>query len=145
MTQGTRETHAITSDEYFDHPPARVWHALTDPAKLRQWFMDSDFDFRPELGHRFTLDMGQFGTTRCEVLALEPERLLRISWVNPPIDTTVTWWLVAEGSGTRMFFEHAGFDLADPRQRRAYDGMSSGWRSKIHARLGEVLGGSAAA
>lgn len=89
--------------------------------------------------------MGEFGTTRCEVPALEPERLLRISWVNPPLDTTVTWRLAAEGSGTRMYFEHAGFDLTDPRQRRAYDGMSSGWRSKIHARLAEVLGASAAA
>lgn len=83
--------------------------------------------------------MGAFGTTHCEVLAREPERLLRISWKNPPLDTTVTWRLAPAGSGTRLHFEHAGFDLADPRQRRAYEGMSSGWRAKILTRLAEVL------
>lgn len=134
----THDTNAITSDEYFDHPPARVWRALTDPAMMRRWFMDCDF--KPELGHRFTLDMGQWGTTHCEVLALEPERLLKISWQNPPIDTTVTWQLAPEGRGTRLRFEHAGFDLADPRQRGAFEGMGSGWRSTIHARLAAVLG-----
>lgn len=140
----TVTTTAITTDEYLDHPPQRVWRALTDPVLMRRWFMACD-DFRPELGHRFALDMGPWGTTHCEVLALEPEKLLKISWKNPPLDTTVTWRLVPEGSGTRLLLEHAGFDLEDPRQRRAHDGMSGGWRGKVSSGIVAVLGELAAA
>jgi uncharacterized protein YndB with AHSA1/START domain len=136
-------TASITFDTYLDHAPDRVWRALTDPDKMRRWFMDSDF--KPELGHRFALDMGRWGTTRCEVLALEPRTLLKISWQNPPLDTTVTWRLVPEGAGTHLHFEHAGFDLDDPRQRGAYDGMSGGWRGKLTDTLVTILREPAAA
>lgn len=136
-------TAAIAFDTYLDHAPDRVWSALTDPDKMRRWFMDSDF--RAELGHRFSLDMGRWGTTHCEVLALEPRAFLKISWKNPPLDTTVTWRLVPEGRGTRLHFEHAGFDLDDPRQRGAHDGMSGGWRGKLTDSLISVLRESAAA
>ena len=88
-------------------------------------------DFRPELGHEFTLDTGQWGITHCTVTAVEPERLLRYTWRNGPLDTVVTWTLVPEGQGTRLLVEQHGFDLGDPVQRRAFDGMSGGWRSMI--------------
>lgn len=52
------------------------------------------------------------------VIAVEPERLLRYTWRNGPLDTVVTWRLVPEGKGTRVLLEHHGFDLSDPAQRR---------------------------
>lgn len=73
------------------------------------------------------------------MLAIEPMSLLRISWQNPPLDTTVTWRLVPEGTGTRLYVEHAGFDLDDPGQRFAFDGMSGGWSGKVSASLQTVL------
>jgi uncharacterized protein YndB with AHSA1/START domain len=130
-------TATIRAEHVFPHPPSRVWAALTDPAKLARWLMPNDF--RAQVGAHFTFDTGQWGLVQCEVLALEPQRLLRISWRNPVIDTTVTWTLSPEGDGTRLLLEHAGFDLDDPRQRFAFDGMKGGWAGKVAERLGDVL------
>lgn len=121
--------HTIEVDEFLAHPASRVWQALVDPAELADWFMASDF--RPEIGHDFALDTGHWGTTHCTVVAIEPERLLRYTWHNSPLDTVVTWKLVPEGKGTRLLLEHHGFDLSDPVQRRAFDGMNGGWRSMV--------------
>jgi Uncharacterized conserved protein len=96
-------------------------------------------DFRPEVGHHFTLDTGRWNLTHCVVTAVEPERLLRYTWRNGPLDTVVTWRLVPEGNGTRVLVEHHGFDLNDPAQRRAFDGMSGGWRSAVLAALARHL------
>ncbi len=130
-------TTAIVADTFFAHPPARVWAALTDPAKLSRWLMPTDF--RAELGATFTLDAGQWGKIQCEVLELVPESTLKISWKAQMLDTTVTWRLVAEGAGTRLHLEHAGFDLANPMHQFAYNGMKGGWSGNIPERLAAIL------
>ena len=129
--------HVIEVDRFLRHPPGRVWLALTDSNLLSRWLMPTSF--QPHVGHVFTLDAGEHGLTTCEVLAVEPERLLRISWRNPPLDTTVTFRLEAEGSGTRLFIEHRGFDESDPAQCAAYDAMLPGWRSGILPVLDAVV------
>lgn len=132
-------TTSITTERLLPHPPAKVWRALTDPELLGRWLMPNTF--APVVGHRFTMDTRGWGTTQCEVLALEVERLLVYSWQNGPLDTTVTWRLVPEGDGTRLHMEHAGFDLAQPAHKMAYDGMSGGWLVIVDERLPAVLGG----
>ena len=64
----------IQLTQFIAHPPAKVWQALTDPALHARWWAAGDV--RAEVGHRFTLDMGQWGQQPCEVLAVELERLL---------------------------------------------------------------------
>ncbi|HEY2671370.1 MAG TPA: SRPBCC domain-containing protein, partial [Rugosimonospora sp.] len=75
----------------------------------------------------------------CRVLAIEPERLLRISWRGGPLDTTVAWRLAPEGRGTRLFLEHDGFDPDDPAQQYARRIMGSGWSSSVVSALRTVL------
>jgi uncharacterized protein YndB with AHSA1/START domain len=134
---------SIEVDEFLPHPPRKVWRALTDPELLARWLMPSDF--KPVIGHRFTFttrpiaSIGFDGVISCQVLELDEERLLRIGWDGGTLDTTVTWRLVAEGNGTRLFVEHAGFDLDDPVQAFAFRGMGSGWRSHIMRSLAETL------
>ncbi len=84
-------------------------------------------DVRPVVGHRFTLDMGEWGQQRCEVLAVEPERLLRYSFAEGALDTTLTWELTPEGEGTRLKLVHEGFDLDSPLGKAAFEGMGRGW------------------
>src|SRR5262249_18432087 len=98
-------------------------------------------DVRPIVGHRFDLDMGQWGKQPCEVLAVEPERLFRYRFATGTLDTIITWRLVPEGAGTRLELRHEGFDLDSPMSRQAFEGMRPGW-SNVLARLGEALGGS---
>ncbi|MEU8515420.1 SRPBCC domain-containing protein [Kitasatospora sp. NPDC048722] len=119
------EKAVITCDEFLPHPPARVWEALTDPALHARWWAAGDV--KAVVGHRFTLDMGPWGQQPCEVIAVEPERLLGYSFAAGTLDTTVTWRLVPEGRGTRLLLEHAGFDLDTPMGRQAHQGMGRGW------------------
>lgn len=126
----------ITCDEFLPHPPAKVWQALTDPELHARWWAAGDV--RPVVGHRFTLDMGPWGNQPCEVLTVEPERLLRYSFAEGSLDSTITWRLVPEGKGTRLLLEHAGFDLDTPMGRQALQGMQQGW-PHILKRIDSVL------
>jgi uncharacterized protein YndB with AHSA1/START domain len=51
---------------------------------------------------------------------------------------TLTWRLEPEGSGTRVFLEHTGFDLSDKRMAEAFDRMGPGWRDVVLPRLTEA-------
>ncbi|MFI7415899.1 SRPBCC domain-containing protein [Nonomuraea sp. NPDC049684] len=123
---------AIRLDEFLKHPPAKVWRALTDPELMARWLMPNDF--RLEVGHRFTFTtqprkaVGFDGRVHCQVLEFEAEKLLRISWSDrKQADWTVTWRLVPEGRGTRLFLDHEGFDPDDPTQQLSRRIMGGGW------------------
>ncbi|NNC16398.1 SRPBCC domain-containing protein [Corallococcus exiguus] len=127
----------IQLDHVYAHPPSAVWKALTDPALHAKWWAAGDV--RPVVGHRFTLDMGAWGQQPCEVLAVEPERLLQYRFATGTLDTTLTWRLAPEGTGTRLTLVHEGFNLDSPMGRRAFEGMKPGWPGVL-ARLGTALG-----
>ena len=132
------EPAVIQLDHYYDHPASSVWRALTDPKLLAGWWAAGDI--RPVVGHRFELDMGPWGRQPCEVLAVEPERLLKYSFATGTLDTTITWRLAAEGTGTRLTLTHEGFNLDSPMGRSALEGMKPGW-PRVLARLEGVLRG----
>lgn len=131
----------ISLDEYLAHPPERVWAALTDPVRMAIWLMPNDFVAR--VGHRFTYQTdpqpGFDGTVHCEVLELVVPQRLRLSWRSGALDSTVTWTLVPEGHGTRLFLSHDGFDPDDPLQQHAFRALNGGWRSRIFPALARVL------
>jgi uncharacterized protein YndB with AHSA1/START domain len=129
--------NVIQAEQYYTHPPSAVWRALTEPDLLARWWAAGDI--RPVVGHRFDLDMGQWGKQRCEVVAVEPERLLRFRFAAGTLDTVITWELVPEDAGTRLKLTHQGFDLDSPLGRQALEGMKPGW-PKVLARLEAILG-----
>lgn len=131
-----KELGTIRLDHVYTQPPSRVWRALTDPALVARWWAAGDI--RAEVGHRFDMDMGQWGKQPCEVLAVEPERLFRYRFAEPTLNTIITWELAPEGTGTRLTLTHEGFDLESPMGRRAYEGMKPGWPG-ILGRIATVL------
>lgn len=133
------EPAAIRCDQFIPHPPAAVWRVLTDPDLHARWWAPGDV--RPVVGHRFTLDMGQWGHQPCEVLEVDPERLLRYSFAEGSLDSTITWSLHPEGSGTRLFLVHEGFDLGSPMGRTALEGMGRGWPGLLR-RVETILTGA---
>ena len=116
---------ALRFDLYISHPPTAVWRALTDPDLLGLWWATGDV--KPLVGHRFTLDMGNWGIQPCEVTAVEPERRLEYHFARGVLDTTIVWRVEPEDEGTRLYLEHAGFDLDSPMGRQAFAGMGNGW------------------
>ena len=133
------ERGVIRLEHFYAAKPAAVWRALTDPDLHARWWAAGDV--KPVVGHRFELDMGPWGKQPCEVLAVEPERLLRYRFATTTLDTIVTWQLVPEGAGTRLTLIQEGFDLDSPMGRRAFEGMKPGWPG-ILAKLGTVAGAS---
>jgi uncharacterized protein YndB with AHSA1/START domain len=128
----------IQVEHLYAHAPSIVWKALTDPELHARWWAAGDV--RPIVGHRFELDMGKWGRQACEVLAVEPERLLRYRFATGSLDTIITWKLVPEGAGTRLKLTHEGFNLDSPLGRQAFEGMKPGW-PQVLARLDAAIRG----
>lgn len=131
-------TRAIRRDLSFPQPPDAVWRALTDSEQLAAWMYPNDFE--PRVGHRFTfrvppsprLEHGL--TVHCEVIECDPPRKLAFTWVvGDVLDTRVSYRLEPDGDGTRVRFEHSGFE-----QDGARDGAAYGW-TRMHGRLAKVI------
>jgi uncharacterized protein YndB with AHSA1/START domain len=78
------------------------------------------------------------GICHCEVTACEPPRLLAYTWTGGALDTVVTYRLEPEGFGTRLRFEHSGFDLDDPIQAASYQGLQ-GWSVGLDTSLRRIV------
>lgn len=134
MTSQTKNIATIRVDRFYSHPPGKVWQALTEPALLARWWAPGDI--APIVGHRFTMDMGHWGKVPCRILEVELERRLVFTFGD---EWTITWSLVEERGGTRMYLEHTGFDLDDPRARFAFENMGPGWRDEVLPRMDALL------
>jgi uncharacterized protein YndB with AHSA1/START domain len=130
----------VRFSEFINHAPAKVWRAVTDPVIHARWWAAGDI--KPVVGHHFTLDMGQWGEQPCEVIAVEPERLLSYTFAPDTLNTTITFCLEPEKSGTRLAFEQAGFDLDSPMGKMAFEGMGKGWPGVL-ARIEPALNAAA--
>ncbi|WP_224242484.1 SRPBCC family protein [Hyalangium gracile] len=128
-----KHNNLIQLDQYYEQPPAAVWKALTDPELHARWWAAGDV--RPVVGHKFELDMGNWGKQPCEVLEVVPERLFKYRFTP---DWTLTWRLQPEGSGTRLTLLHEGFDPSKPKDVFALENMSKGWPA-ILVRLGATV------
>jgi uncharacterized protein YndB with AHSA1/START domain len=102
---------ALRFEVTYPHPPAKVWRVLTTREHLASWLMPNDFE--PRVGHCFQFRAkpvgGWDGIVNSEVLELVPERKLVLTWTSNVIDTTVSFLLEPEGSGTRLTLLHTGF------------------------------------
>lgn len=142
-------TRAIRRDVRFPQPREQVWRALTDPAMLAEWMFPNDFV--PRVGHHFTFrvpakpEVGFDGlVVHSEVLECEPPARLAFSWSagGPVVDTRVSFRLEPDGDGTRLEFEHSGFDLAHPWAEHALQGAEYGWAEML-GKLPAVVAGLA--
>lgn len=94
----TGNTHRVQVRRDYAAPIADVWDACTAPERIARWLMPVSGDLR--LGGCYQLEDNAGG----EILACEPPRLLRVSWVfgdTPPSEVEVR---LTEGeAGTTVF------------------------------------------
>lgn len=128
-----QSTETIRVDYLYSHPRSKVWRALTDPDILARWWAAGDI--APIEGHEFTLDMGRWGMVQCKVLEVKPEELLLFSFDK----WTISWRLVDEDDGTRLYLEQDGLDPNNPKDRYAIENMGPGWKSIVLPELDKVL------
>jgi uncharacterized protein YndB with AHSA1/START domain len=140
-------TKTIQREILMPQSPEEVWQALTDSAILTEWMYPNDFE--PRVGHPFTFRVppnakdGFDGLiVRCEVLECEPPSKLAFSWSSfgPVNNTRVSYRLEPDGAGTRLIFEHSGFDFSQPWAEQAFQGSKYGW-AKMLKQLTAVVAG----
>lgn len=142
-------TKAIQREIRIPQPREQVWRALAESAALAKWMFPNDFE--PRVGHRFTFQVPpnpklrfEGMSVRCEVLECEPPRLLAFSWSAAGlVDTRVSFRLEPDGDGTRVLFEHSGFDVSQQWGEQAFRGAEFGWANMLK-QLPAVVAGLAA-
>ncbi len=143
-------SNAIRREVLFPQQPEQVWRAITDSATLAEWMFPNDFE--PRVGHHFTFRVpgnpkANFDglIVRCEVLECESPRRLVFSWSagGPVENTRVSFQLEPDGEGTRVHFEHSGFDVAHSHGEQAFKGAEYGW-AKMLKQLSAAVAGLAA-
>jgi uncharacterized protein YndB with AHSA1/START domain len=135
MTEGQGQLRAegerrgIRFERRYDVPPADVWSALTDPERLARWLAGAELDLR--VGGQYVLRFSgedESQITRGRVLALEPERLLELSWLYPgEADTVVRFELRPDGDGTILVLDHANLPAEEA------PGYGGGWHAHLDA------------
>ena len=140
-------TKTIRREILIPQPREQVWRAISDSTALAEWMYPNDFE--PRVGHHFTFrvppnpKVGFDGLlVRCEVLVCEPPSRLVFSWSagGPVVNTRVSFRLEPDGDGTRIFFEHSGFDVSQPGGDQAFKGAQFGW-AKMLEQLAIVAAG----
>jgi uncharacterized protein YndB with AHSA1/START domain len=141
MTKAATETRSVVVERELPHPPEKLWRALTQPHLIEEWLMKNDFS--PVVGHRFNLRGEWGGVLDCEVLEVEPNKMLSYTWNFAHADaaynlrSVVVFTLTPTGTGTRLRMEQSGFR---PDQRQAFGGANAGWQ-QFFAKLDQVLAG----
>lgn len=94
----------LVFERLLDHPPERVWKAVTDPAEMAHWF-PATIQTEPAVGApmRFSfegqLDLGD-RYAEGEVLRFDPPRLYAFRWV----DSEYVFELTPTDAGCRLVF-----------------------------------------
>ena len=132
------QTASLTFELDLQHPPEKVWRALTNPTLLAEWLLPAvGLELAPNLAFTFETQPqpGWDGKVQCRFLEIEAQRKLRYAWVVGDMDTVVTFTLEPTASGTHLLLVHTGFT---PEQKQNFGGARYGWKM-MGGKLVDVL------
>src|SRR5215831_12504061 len=103
------QTDALSFEFELNHPPEKVWRAISDPALLGEWLLPVvEQKLKLEPGTPFTLKTQAYppwdGTVNCRIIEAEAHKKLSYAWVvgAMQLDTVVTFTLTPTALGTRV-------------------------------------------
>jgi len=121
---------------------AEAWAALTDPARVADWF--TDVTPLGAVGDPYRLDFGDGSVVDGVVRVVEPGRRFAHTWAwldaAPRQETIVTWTVESlEIGGTRITLVHDGWSEAgaDEAMRDDHEGYWSGYLDDLAEILAE--------
>jgi uncharacterized protein YndB with AHSA1/START domain len=84
-----------------------VWEAITDPAKMRQWYFAQINFFKAEVGFQTEFDVsfeGKHFMHQWKVTEVQPERTIAYGWryAGYSGDSSTVWELIPAGNVTRL-------------------------------------------
>ena len=144
MPRGFEAVTTVT----IDAPRAAVWDALTDPATVRQYFHGTTMSTDWTVGGPITWQgewKGRAYVDKGTVLAVEPERLLRVTHWSPLGGTedapenyhTVTYELAGKGDTTTLTLtqdNNATQAEADAMAENGWGPVLQGLKETVEAR-----------
>ena len=130
MSTPAETTRTLVIERVFQHPPEKLWRALTENPLIAQWLLKNDFE--PVVGRKFQFRSEPVqnwdGVIDCEVLVVDPLKQLSYSWSSLGLDSVVLFTLTPAEGGTHLRMEHSGFR---PDQQANYKGANYGWQKFI--------------
>lgn len=118
MPETTSESQSLRFERRLDHPPTKVWRAITEPEHLSRWYPLRATELRLEVGGRIRFDDGEGTTYDGVVVEVDPPRVFAFSEEDDLIHIEVR----PDGAGSLLVFTHT-FDAAG-----AAEGAEAGWR-----------------
>lgn len=104
----------IRFERRLPHPVAEVWAAITEPARLADWWLPFDADITVDLQPGGLIVMSAAGdepiTITCEILRVDPPRLLEHTHVDP--GSRLLWELEPAGDDCVLRLSHFVTDRA---------------------------------
>jgi len=137
------ETAPFVIERTYNAPAERVWQAITDKDKMKEWYFDLS-EFKPEVGFEFQFEGGtpeKKYLHLCRVTEVIAGKKLTHSWRYDGYkgDSFVTWELFTEGDQTRVKLTHAGLETFPPIADFAKENFQMGWTEIVGKMLKEYV------
>jgi uncharacterized protein YndB with AHSA1/START domain len=126
----------------YDAPIEKVWQALSETGKLKQWYFPQITEFKPEVGFDFKFrDDGSLYKKEWKVTNVVTGQKLAHTWVYKgyPGISEVTFELFEEGTKTRLKLTHTGVETFPDDPHFARQRFEDGWARIIGINLKNVL------
>lgn len=125
----------IVIERVLKSPPEKVWQAITDKKKMKQWYFDLA-EFKPEVGFEFSFEGGPEDRKYlhlCKVTEVVPGKKLSYSWRYSGYEgnSFVCFELFAEGKHTRLKLTHTGLETFPAMADFARGNFEQGWTELI--------------
>ena len=139
-----KNSQPVVVERSYNAPVNKVWEALTDNAKMKQWYFDIA-DFKPEVGFEFEFTGGdpndKMYLHKCVVKVVEPNKKLAYSWRYDGYEgeSLVTFELTEEGSGTHIKVTHTGLETFPPLEAFNPKNFDMGWNHILGTSLKEFV------
>ncbi len=123
----------FTIERIYNAPASRIWEAITDRDKMREWYFDIAA-FKAEPGFEFSFYGGEGDEKKylhlCKITEVIEGRKLAYTWryKDYPGISTVTFELFEEAGKTRLKLTHEGLEtFVTDNPDFAKESFSAGW------------------
>lgn len=135
------KTDPFVIERTFSATPNKVWEAITDTKKMKQWYFNIEA-FKPEVGFKFQFLAGSENKKYlhiCKITEVEEGKKLTYSWCydNYPGQSWVKFELFEAGTNTRIKLTHTGLDSFPSKDDAnfAKESFAAGWTEIIGKNL----------
>jgi uncharacterized protein YndB with AHSA1/START domain len=140
------KNESVVVEQFFAAPVEKVWHAITDPEQMRQWYFPMMKEFRPEIGFETEFDVvagDKHFLHIWKITDVMPGKKISYNWKygGYPGDSTVTFELHENGAETRLILTH---EKLETFQGHVHPGLAKenfleGWKAFIQVRLKDYI------